>query len=149
MTTFNLNFSLFLFIFVNVKGWLIRSFCSFWSFAWLVCYFHYFGSFRVSLIEIWLKFKVKLTLIKDGSFPHLRIHLLYKDQLIWMFTHLIWLTITWSWSVLDLIWCFEWQFRLNGSLLDCYIILVRFSSNLYPFFCIYSRLMLAWFQLNT
>ena len=29
------------------------------------------------------------------------------------------------------------EFPLNGSLLDCYIILVRISSNLYPFFCIY------------
>ena len=94
-----------------VKGltiWLICSFRSFWSFAWLLCYSYYFGPFRVSLIEIWLKFKVKLTLVKHRSFPHLRIHLLYQDQLFW-------LTITWSDLICVFTHWFEWQFWLNGS----------------------------------
>ena len=81
-----------------------------------------------------LKFNAKLTLVKNRSFPPPQNPPLVQEQLIW-------LTITWSWSDLDLIWCFEWQFRLNGSaawlLLDCYTTFTHF-------FCIFSRSVHAW-----
>ena len=101
--------------------WLIRLFSSFWSFTWLVYYFHYFGLFRVSLIEIWLKFNTKLTLIKDRSFPHLRIHLLCKINCSDWLLHDPDLILTWT-DVLSN--SFDWM----DLLLDCYIILVRFFS---------------------
>ena len=80
-----------------------------------------------------IKFNAKLTLIKDRSFPPPQNPPLVQEQLIW--------SIMWSWPDLDLIWCFEWQFWLNGSaawfLFDCYTTCTHF-------FCIYSCPVLAW-----
>ena len=104
---------------INVKGLTIRIICSFrsfWSFAWLVCYFHYFGPFRVFLIEIWLKTNPHL---KIDHFPHLRIHLLCKISCSCFDLIDYYMILIWSW--LDLMFWMD-------LLLDCCIILVRFSS---------------------
>ena len=90
-----------------------------------VCYFHYFGSSHVSLIGIWLlvvvKFNPKLTLrdSKIDHFPHLRIHLLYKNSWSdWLLRDPD-LILTWSDVLSD---SFDWM----DLLLDSCLIITQF-----------------------
>ena len=98
--------------------WLIHSFHSFWSFAWLVCYFQYFGLFHVSLIEIWLKSNPHL---KIDHFPTLESTSCTRISWFDWLSHDPDLNLTWTDGLSD---SFDWM----DLLLDCYIILVRFSS---------------------